>query len=137
MIECKIAADSELRGVFALRREVFVHEQSVPAEIEFDEFEKDALHAIAYEGKNVIGCARLVEFGDYVKIGRVAVKKEFRLKGVGKTLMQFLMNIAESKNKYIMIHAQVSALDFYRKLGFVEEGHVFLEAGIKHKKMRK
>lgn len=121
--------------LLAVRREVFVVEQRVPEEIEVDDEDEAALHVIARDGAGTpIGTARLLEDGH---IGRVAVLREWRGHGVGSALMERLLEVArEAGLTGIPIHAQVSSIPFYERLGFVVHGDEFEEAGIPHRHMR-
>jgi len=119
-----------------IRFAIFVGEQNVPPGIELDEKDAACVHAIAYDdaGK-AIGTGRLLPDGH---IGRMAVVKDWRRRGVGAELLEAL--IAEAKrrgHKEVVLSAQLQALEFYRVHGFVAEGKVYEEAGILHQQMRK
>lgn len=119
-----------------LREEVFVIEQGVSLEIELDDADDRAIHFVAVLGKKVIGTARLVAHGKSGKIGRMAVRKKWRGKGVGTALMALIKKISKKKRvKHLYLHAQESALSFYEHFGFTLEGERFYEAGIPHRKM--
>ncbi len=122
---------------FLVRHHVFVQEQGVPAELELDEFDQAASHALAYQGTNCIGTARLVDLGNgQFQIGRMAVLAPFRGLGIGKQILENLIGLAQSRgSKTIVLHAQVTALPFYEKLGFLAQGPVYEEAGIPHRNM--
>lgn len=117
-----------------IRTAVFVLEQRVPEEIEWDELDPACLHALALDGHGTaIGTGRLAEDG---KIGRMAVLKERRGTGVGASILEFL--IAEARGRGMAecyMHAQSHALAFYRRHGFETRGESFLEAGIPHHRM--
>ncbi|MFT4171010.1 MAG: GNAT family N-acetyltransferase [Rhodocyclaceae bacterium] len=118
-----------------IRHEVFIVEQKVPADMEYDEHDAASLHAVAWRGDAAIGTARLLDDGH---IGRVAVRKEARGQGVGRELMLALMAAAQTRGMpEIVLNAQLSASEFYRVLGFEVEGEMFMEAGIEHCVMRK
>jgi predicted GNAT family N-acyltransferase len=112
----------------ALRTTVFVEEQGVPVELEWDEL---AYHVIAYApDRQPIGTGRLLQDGH---IGRIAVLKEWRGKGVGKALLGMLLVIANKMGyEEVKLHAQTRVLDFYVRRGFVAQGEEFMEAGIPH-----
>ncbi|HUF80418.1 MAG TPA: GNAT family N-acetyltransferase [Burkholderiales bacterium] len=115
----------------ALRTTVFVEEQGVPAELEWDGLDEHAYHVIAYSPeREPIGTGRLLQDGH---IGRIAVLKEWRGMGVGKALLGMLLVIA-NKMGYdeVKLHAQTQALEFYLRRGFVAQGEEFMEAGIPH-----
>lgn len=118
-----------------LRRQVFIIEQSVPEELEWDGEDETALHLLAEdEMGNPIGTARMLADGH---IGRVAVLAPWRGRGVGMTLMLWMLELArEHGHREVFLDAQIDALAFYRKLGFQAEGEVFMDAGIPHRHMR-
>lgn len=117
-----------------IRFEVFVNEQRVPAEIELDEADKDCLHAVAFEGAAAVGTGRLLPDGH---IGRMAVLKTHRSKGVGAAMLKRLIQAARERgDREVALSAQVHAVPFYRAHGFVDEGEVYEEAGIAHQAMR-
>lgn len=120
----------------AIRTQVFVEEQSVPIEIELDNKDETAFHWLATDEKHtVVGTARMLPDGH---IGRMAVLKHCRGKGIGRVLISAAIDHARSLNIYAAyLYAQTHALDFYRKEGFVTHGEEFLEANIPHFTMRK
>ena len=127
-----------MAAAFALRVEVFVVEQQVPAELELDEFDDTATHLAALHDDQVVGTARIIADGGTCKIGRLAVRAAARRGGLGSRLMARAEAIAAGEGaREIVLHAQVSVAGFYRKLGYREEGEVFDEAGIPHIGMRK
>lgn len=117
-----------------VRTSVFIVEQRIPAEMEFDRDDHLALHVLAEDDHGLaIGCARLLVDGH---IGRVAVLRAWRGRGVGDALMRVLLDVARTRgHRRIVLHAQLSALGFYAQLGFVVTGAVFDEAGIAHQAM--
>lgn len=125
------------RAAFALRVEVFVHEQKVPLEEEQDAYDADALHLVVVEEGAVVGTCRLVMLeGGRVKIGRVAVRRDRRGTGVGRVLMEAAIRKAWDRGAVeLVLTAQVPVIGFYEKLGFVITSDVFMEAGIPHKAM--
>ena len=119
-----------------LREMVFVKEQGVPLELELDDEDGGALHLVARSGGELVGTARLVVKGRRGKIGRMAVKKGWRRKGVGSAMIDFIKEISVGMNlSELLLHAQASAIPFYERLGFSEVGKPFKEAGIPHRKM--
>jgi predicted GNAT family N-acyltransferase len=125
-------AESYLRHI---RTTVFIEEQQVPEELEWDEFDETCIHVICETNNDFIATARLLESG---QIGRMAVLKEYRTKGVGSMMLEKILHIAElMKMKTVFLNSQIDAVDFYKKFGFVEEGGVFDDAGIPHRKMTK
>lgn len=125
------------KDAFRVRREVFILEQGVPQELEIDEFDKHAWHVLAYSGNECIGTARMHLNSDgSAQIGRMAILKHFRNQGLGRQLMKMLIETAMSKEiPSLTLHAQVSAIPFYEKLGFVAAGPTYDEAGIPHRNM--
>ncbi|WP_437877517.1 GNAT family N-acetyltransferase [Sorangium sp. So ce513] len=132
-----IRSDSPLyAGALRLRHEVFVVEQAVPADIEVDELDEGAQHYVVLEGGEVVATMRIVPYEDALKVGRVAVRKDLRGKGLGRRLLEEAIRIAAAQGaRALVLNAQVAAAPFYRKLGFVEEGPIFDEAGIPHTRM--
>jgi predicted GNAT family N-acyltransferase len=119
-----------------IRLAVFVEEQRVPAAIEMDEHDAQCVHALAYaEDGRAVGTGRLLPDAH---IGRMAVLKEWRGKGVGAAILTALMAEARRRGDVqVMLSAQTHALEFYRRHGFAAEGEVYEEAGIQHQAMRK
>ncbi|WP_437572308.1 GNAT family N-acetyltransferase [Sorangium sp. So ce542] len=123
-------------GALRLRYEVFVVEQAVPADIEVDELDEAAQHFVVLDGDEVVATMRIVPYGDALKVGRVAVRKDLRGTGLGRRLLEEAIRVAEAQGaRALVLNAQVAAAPFYRKLGFVEEGPTFDEAGIPHTRM--
>jgi predicted GNAT family N-acyltransferase len=120
--------------LYALRREVFVEEQGVPAEIELDGLDEEALHIVALdEGGEGVGCGRLLRSG---KLGRMAVLSGWRGFGVGRALLDGLMEMAKKEGiERLFLSAQIRAVGFYERAGFVTEGGIYEEAGIPHQRM--
>jgi len=117
-----------------VREKVFVEEQKVPLDLEWDEWDELSEHALALDPEgSPIGTARLLPDG---RIGRMAVLKEWRLKGVGGALLSALIDRARVRRMQCsVLHAQTHAAGFYRRFGFIERGEEFLEAGIPHVEM--
>ncbi len=118
----------------ALRIEVFVVEQGVPIELEWDEGDEVAIHAVAYDAEGQpIATGRLLPDGH---IGRMAVRKSARGRGIGAAVLQALLADAKRLGYgRLVLHAQTHAVEFYRRHGFVVEGDEFMEAGIPHRLM--
>ncbi len=123
------------RSLRAVREAVFMREQGVSAELEWDGLDKGCRHALALDDKGeAIGCGRLTQDAH---IGRMAVLREWRGRKVGTALLIALLDEARSHSYGdVELSAQVQALPFYRRFGFVEEGEVFMDADIPHRKMR-
>ncbi len=124
----------------AIRETVFMHEQHVPPELEWDGLDEASRHALAVSAHGqAIGCGRIVPPNgpEPARIGRLAVLKEWRGRMVGTALLEALLDYAGSRHyPEVIVHAQVQALPFYRRFGFAEEGAEFMDAGIPHVKMR-
>lgn len=120
--------------LLAVRHPVFVLEQGVAAEREVDEFDPVSLHFLARDSQGEpIGTARVLPDG---RIGRVAVLKPWRRKGVGRALMQAALSGARDRgDRRVTLHAQTHSLSFYQSLGFVAFGDEFEEEGIPHRGM--
>lgn len=120
--------------LYSIRYQVFVQEQNVPEELEQDEFDPLSQHILARTAEGqAIGTGRLLPDGH---IGRIAVLSEWRGHGIGHLLMKQLIELGRNQNfKQLGLNAQISALGFYRQLGFVPSGEPFLEAGIMHQSM--
>jgi predicted GNAT family N-acyltransferase len=119
-----------------IRFNIFVGEQNVPPGIELDDKDAECMHAIAYDVDNkAIGTGRLLPDGH---IGRMAVVKDWRRRGVGAALLDALIEEARKRgHKEVKVSAQLQAAEFYREHGFEAEGKVYTEAGILHQAMHK
>jgi predicted GNAT family N-acyltransferase len=120
-----------------IRYQIFVVEQNVPEDLECDEYDQDAFHAVAKLHDQVIGTGRLILNQTIAKIGRLAVDKAFRGKGIGIDILRALINKGKEKGaQEFILHAQTHAIAFYAKEGFEPYGPIFDEAGIPHVEMR-
>jgi len=123
-----------------IRQEVFVIGQNVPAELEVDEYESDAIHYLAFLNNNPVGAARWRITEQGVKLERFAVLNEFRGRGIGSAMVEKILSDIkrdpEAGDKEIYLHAQMDAIPLYRKFGFVKYGNMFDEAGLMHYAMR-
>lgn len=142
--------EADRDAVFALRHQVFVDEQSVPAELEYDELDLAADHFLALLDGVPAGAGRLVivssgpdaDLGRETKasgiLGRLAVGKAARGMGLGKLLVRAIeQRAAERGLSVVELHAQTHACGFYQQLGYAAHGELFSEAGIEHISMRK
>ena len=139
-----LKSKEELNLGFALRIEVFVKEQKVPMELEFDEKDnsENTVHVRFFDNKKLIGVARLIDLDkDVIHIGRVVIDKEYRGQGIGRELIIGCENIAQHilKRKIVIeLSAQIQAEKFYESLGYNRvNDKIYLDAGIEHVDMRK
>ncbi|MBC3916179.1 GNAT family N-acetyltransferase [Undibacterium sp. CY18W] len=117
-----------------VRYAVFVIEQKIPAELEWDAADAQCVHAVAYDADGkAVGTGRLLPDAH---IGRMAVLAEARGQGVGAKILRALMKEAQARgDQAVRLNAQQSAENFYLKEGFVRDGELFEEAGIPHVSM--
>lgn len=123
-----------------IRRAVFIEEQGVPEDLEWDEFDQAARHLLVFgAASGAVATARLSPRGaGTAYLNRLAVLKPWRGRGVGRLLMSTLLDEARLRRQCdLVLHAQCSAIGFYQKFGFVAEGEQFREAGIAHLTMRR
>ena len=139
-----LESKEEINLGFALRIEVFVREQNVPVELELDDKDHsmNTVHIGYFNGDKLIGVARLVDMDkDVIHIGRVAIDREYRGRGIGHELIIGCENIAQQilKRKIIIeLSAQIQAEKFYESLGYNRvNDKIYLDAGIEHVDMRK
>ena len=147
-----VETEAELAGAINVRMRVFVSEQSIPAEVELDEADADATHAVALHQGEVVGTGRLVVDAGGVaagevgagspapagRIGRMAVDQPWRRQGVGGQILRFLEGEARRQGlPQCVLHAQEYVKDFYAGEGYQERGEVFLEVDIPHIEMWK
>ncbi|HLT08350.1 MAG TPA: GNAT family N-acetyltransferase, partial [Cyclobacteriaceae bacterium] len=130
----KVISGADLESVFNIRETVFVKEQEVPQEEEYDDFEESSTHFLAMVGNEPAGTARWRTTNKGIKLERFAVLKSFRGMGVGqdlvKTVLEDIMLQPENKRKLLYLHAQLSAVPLYAKFGFIKEGEQFMECNI-------
>jgi predicted GNAT family N-acyltransferase len=119
----------------AIREAVFIQEQNVPEELEWDGKDEECRHALALSlNGDAIGCGRIQPNGH---IGRIAVLASWRKQKVGTAIMEALLDEARSRGyKQVDVDAQTYAIPFYRAFDFVEHGKEFMDAGLPHKKMK-
>jgi len=147
MAEIRVAdGASDLELVHGIRREVFVVEQNVPEELEYDELDATSLHVLAVaEDGSPLGTGRLIHGAEALKLtgvegrvllGRLAVVRAARGTGLGAELVRAIEQAGrECGGRELELHAQVQALGFYERLGYVAEGPVYDDAGIPHRTM--
>jgi len=139
VLDVRIGSWDELgQQMRALREQVFVLEQKIPADLEWDEADASAIHALAVNRFGMpLATGRLLEHVPGVaKIGRMAVAQTMRGSRVGRSVLDALMKAARGRGDHeVVLHAQLSAAPFYARAGFSERGPVFVEAGIPHVEM--
>jgi predicted GNAT family N-acyltransferase len=118
-----------------IRFTVFCEEQGVPLEIELDDQDAVSIHAVAYENGKPVATGRLLPDGH---VGRMAVLKEWRGRGIGALVLTRLIDRARQRgDREVVLSAQIHAAAFYAAHGFVAHGEEYLEAGIRHQEMRR
>ena len=141
MVDLRVGPWSELgEAARQVRTEVFVHEQQIPLELEWDAEDATAVHAVAFNRLGMpMATGRLLQYEPQVaKIGRMAVSRVLRGGGLGRDILQALMHAARQRgDRAVVLHAQRSAEGFYDRLGFEAQGEPFEEAGIPHLTMRR
>jgi len=130
--------EAELR---LIREQVFIVEQHVPEWVEWDIYDANAIHLLAYDGKNQpIGCARILEagrVGETCRVGRMGVFKAWRGNGVGQALLDGAITILKNKNyKQVTLSAQTHAVKFYQKAGFSITSEAYIDVNIWHVDMQ-
>jgi predicted GNAT family N-acyltransferase len=126
---------TDFAAIKLVRETVFVHEQKIAAELEFDDRDAACVHLLAFDGDAAIGTARLDVDG---KIGRVAVLASHRRRGVASALMERLHEIARERGLAgVWCNAQRSAVPLYEHLGYTISSAPFDEAGIEHVRMQR
>lgn len=135
-IKIHIASWQKDREVLAkIRREIFIEEQKVPEELEWDEHDESSTHFFVTSGQQVVAVARLKADG---QIGRMGVLPDYRRQDIGSKLLDFVLRLAASRNlAEVYLHAQTQAIRFYQQHGFIARGDIFYEAGIAHREMLK
>lgn len=124
------AWDQLQHDAMLVREQVFIQEQQIAAEDEWDEQDAVSLHLVIYREGQAIATARLLN--DH-SVGRVAVLKAYRGQGLGQLIMQQIIALAQQQQRpQLHLSAQTHALDFYQQLGFLQQGEVYLECNIPH-----
>ncbi|HEV7577191.1 MAG TPA: YbgC/FadM family acyl-CoA thioesterase [Caldimonas sp.] len=139
MVEVRVGAWRDLEAAARpIRAEVFIGEQKIPAEMEWDDADADAVHAVAFNRLGrALGTGRMLEHVPGVaKIGRMAVVASSRHAGVGRAVLDALLAAARARgDREAVLHAQLGAAPFYERAGFVRRGPEFDETGIAHVEM--
>ncbi|WP_031516931.1 GNAT family N-acetyltransferase [Desulfofalx alkaliphila] len=141
MVLKRITSDKDLEKAFHIRKEVFVKEQGVPLEAEFDQY--DSLnefceHILVCYEEQAVGTGRVRWVDGLGKLERICILKPYRKLGLGKTIIKALEEIAVEKGIFqVKLHSQTQAKGFYSKLGYRTSSGVFMEDGIPHIVMTK
>lgn len=132
-----ITTTRDIAACHQIRKAVFVEEQGIALAEDIDGLDDMATHLIATDGGTPIGTARLLEKGSTGKIGRLAVLKPHRGKGIGAAIMRAALTelSARAHIREARLGAQIEAIAFYEALGFTPEGDPFLDAGLPHQEM--
>jgi predicted GNAT family N-acyltransferase len=125
---------SEARAAIeTIRRRVFIEEQQVPEELEWDGLDDTATHLLARVEGQPVATARLLDNGH---VGRMAVLPPWRGRGIGAALLERLIALGRERGlQRMFLNAQITAMPFYARAGFIVEGEAFMDAGIPHKRM--
>ncbi|MGM7722915.1 GNAT family N-acetyltransferase [Metabacillus sp. Hm71] len=132
----RVTIDEDLRVAFAIRKEVFVKEQGVPLEDEFDQF--DTLnglceHILVHYNEQPVGTGRIRFIDGVGKLERICILESYRKFGLGKIIIKALEEIAEERGaSQVKLHGQTQAKGFYKKLGYRIASNIFMEDGIPH-----
>jgi predicted GNAT family N-acyltransferase len=123
--------EQDSAAIRAVRNRVFSDEQGISEALDFDGRDHECVQVLARTGEgNTIGTARMLPDGH---VGRIAVHKEWRGRGVGTRLVEYLADVARERGfAEIHLHSQAQAAGFYARLGFEARGETFMEAGIEH-----
>lgn len=135
-----VTRNEELAEALKVRRQVFVNEQGIAEEEEYDGYDEKALHMVVKDDSGRVIATARVRFlaSNQAKIERMAVLQPFRRQGIGGRIITFLgEQMSNRQVEQLILHAQLSAVTFYKSCGFQEKGETFEEAGIRHIKMEK
>jgi predicted GNAT family N-acyltransferase len=136
-----VKSDEDLGKVFKIRETVFVIEQKVAPEEEYDEFEESSTHFLAKVDGEPAGTCRWRYTSGGIKLERFAVLRTMRGKGIGQALvkaaLEDILVHEKTKDKLLYLHAQLPAVSLYEKFGFIKEGDIFMECGIAHYSMKR
>lgn len=128
----------EFAQALAVRMKVFVEEQKVPEDEEHDDLDATATHFGAFLNDELIGTGRIVVIENTAKLGRIAVLAQYRGMNVGFRLVSTMLEWAKAEGlSEAVLGAQLQAIGFYERLGFIAEGGVYDDAGIPHRTMRR
>lgn len=132
----RISTEQDLKTAFQIRKKVFVEEQGVPIEDEFDVFDalnKDCEHILVYYNEQPVGTGRVRWVDGLGKLERICILEPYRKFGLGKIIIKALEEIAEEESiTQVKLHGQTQAEGFYKKLGYHTSSNIFMEDGIPH-----
>lgn len=141
MISKAITSKEDLEISFNIRKEVFVAEQGVPLDDEFDEFDTlngHCEHILVYYNEEPVGTGRIRVVDGLGKLERICILSPYRKFGLGKVIINALEKVAVKKGlSQVKLHGQTQAKGFYQKLGYVTASSIFIEDGIPHILMQK
>ncbi|AYA75839.1 GNAT family N-acetyltransferase [Bacillus sp. Y1] len=136
MFSKSITHQEDLQKAFSIREKVFIEEQGVPLEEEFDQYdtlEADCEHILVYYQEEAVGTGRVRFVDHFGKLERICILEDFRKYGLGKIIISALEEIALEKGMtHAKLHGQTQAEGFYKKLGYHTASDVFREADIPH-----
>ena len=139
MVEVRVGSwDEQCAPAREIRREVFIEEQGIPADMEWDDADSQSVHAVAFNRFGfALATGRLLVDGPQVaRIGRMATRQAVRGSGIARGVLDALMEVAKRRgDTEVLLRAQLSAQPFYARAGFLPRGPVFDEAGIAHIEM--
>jgi ElaA protein len=129
--------NKDMLSCLDLRRTVFIEEQNVPENEEVDGDDPDCDHILLTVTDIPVGAARLKYYNDFIKVQRVCVLKNYRGQSIGSKIINFIIRHVEKNDirSSVRLGSQIHALEFYKRLGFIEFGEEYLDAGILHKDM--
>jgi predicted GNAT family N-acyltransferase len=132
----RITVEDDLKQAFEIRKAVFVEEQGVPLQDEFDEFDTlngQCEHILAYYKEQPVGVGRLRIVDGFGKLERICILPSYRKVGLGKVIIQALEKLAKERGvSKAKLHGQTHAEGFYQKFGYKTSSAVFMEDGIPH-----
>lgn len=135
----RLARDrDEIAEALSLRERVFTEEQGIRREADQDGRDYEATHVIAFTDGALVGTCRIVVVGDVAMLGRLAVERDDRRRGIGRAVLEAAERAALSAGaRRVALHAQMPVRDFYEQGGYSAYGDVFEEEGIEHVAMEK
>ncbi|MGG0177176.1 GNAT family N-acetyltransferase [Gottfriedia acidiceleris] len=131
------ATDEEIKDALKVRVEVFVEEQQISRDLEFDGLDEECIHFVSYDREQPIAAGRLRLIESTGKVQRICVLNDYRGKKIGNEIMYLIHKTAKEKGlDQLILHAQESAIPFYEKLGYKISSEIFFEADIPHAEMK-